>query len=283
MVRLLNLNQFNPSCRDTDFSIAAHESFNGPQQRIEEPIAAKRTYEPQQVAPPVPADRRHLEDLTNQSPVNNSNYIQSINNNVPKENKAIIIAADNTFDPVSFHLHHPRHQFNQFISLQNSLDEMERRKEKIMLLSLQRRQQAEEAKARKEIESMQRREREREKEEERARRREEQAARRATILEQHKLKKMIEEAEREGKALDKSELMLQQKLLQQQHSHQGGSGGPKMRQQRMVRPRPKTIHVESGSVDLSDASSMTSRGKRGSNSNLTGEYHVLFCKLFKES
>lgn len=79
----------------------AHESFNGSQQRIEEPIAAKRTYEPQQVAPPVPADRRHLEDLTNQAPVNNSNYSQNINNNVPKENKAIIIAADSTFDPVS--------------------------------------------------------------------------------------------------------------------------------------------------------------------------------------
>lgn len=74
---------------------------------------------------------------------------------------------------------------------------MERKKEKIMLLSLQRRQQAEEAKARKEIEAMQRREREREKEDERVRRKEEQAARRAAILEQHKLKKMIEEAERE--------------------------------------------------------------------------------------
>lgn len=150
---------------------------------------------------------------------------------------------------------------------------MERKKEKIMLLSLQRRQQAEEARSRKEIESMQRREREREKEDERARRKEEQAARRAAILEQHKLKKMIEEAEREGKALDKAELMLQQKLIQQQQSHQPNAG-PKMRQQRMVRPRPKTIHVESGSVDLSDASSMTSRGKRGSNSNLTGKFPI---------
>lgn len=74
---------------------------------------------------------------------------------------------------------------------------MERKKEKIMLLSLQRRQQQEEAKARKEIEAMTRREREREKEDERARKKEEQVARRAAILEQHKLKKAIEEAERE--------------------------------------------------------------------------------------
>lgn len=74
---------------------------------------------------------------------------------------------------------------------------MERRKEKIMLLSLQRRQQQEEAKARKEIESSQKREKEREKEEERARKKEEQMARRAAILEQHRLKKAIEEAERE--------------------------------------------------------------------------------------
>lgn len=66
-----------------------------------------------------------------------------------------------------------------------------------MLLSLQRRQQAEEAKARKEIEAMQRREKEREKEEERARKKEEQFARRQAILEAHKIKKAIEEAERE--------------------------------------------------------------------------------------
>lgn len=68
--------------------------------------------------------------------------------------------------------------------------------------------------------------------------------------------------------------MLHQKLLQQ---HQSQSGGPpKMRPQRVIRPRPKTIHVESGSVDLSDNSSLTSRSKRGSNSNLTGKLTVFF-------
>ncbi|XP_061511279.1 patronin isoform X26 [Anopheles gambiae] len=156
---------------------------------------------------------------------------------------------------------------------QTSVDEMERKKEKIMLLSLQRRQQAEEAKARKEIEAMQRREKEREKEEERARKKEEQFARRQAILEAHKLKKAIEEAEREGKTIDR-ELQLKHQMYQQQLHQTAHSTTPtpvaKLRTQKLTRPRPKTIHVESGSVDLSEASSLSSRGKKGSNSNLTG-------------
>ncbi|XP_041784862.1 patronin isoform X15 [Anopheles merus] len=155
---------------------------------------------------------------------------------------------------------------------QTSVDEMERKKEKIMLLSLQRRQQAEEAKARKEIEAMQRREKEREKEEERARKKEEQFARRQAILEAHKLKKAIEEAEREGKTIDR-ELQLKHQMYQQQLHQTAHSTTPtpvaKLRTQKLTRPRPKTIHVESGSVDLSEASSLSSRGKKGSNSNLT--------------
>lgn len=83
------------------------------------------------------------------------------------------------------------------VSFQNALDEMERKKERIMLLSLQRRQQQEELKARKEMESQQRREAEKMKEEERARKKEEERIRRQAILEQHKLKKALEEAERE--------------------------------------------------------------------------------------
>lgn len=153
---------------------------------------------------------------------------------------------------------------------------MERKKEKIMLLSLQRRQQQEEAKARKEIDAMQRREKEREKEDERARKREEQAARRAAILEHHKLKKAIEEAEQKGITLDRGDLM----SLKQQHailSHtSSGAGAAKMRPQKVIRPRPKTIHVETGSVDLSEASSLSSRNKKGSNSNLTGMHSIVW-------
>jgi calmodulin-regulated spectrin-associated protein len=81
--------------------------------------------------------------------------------------------------------------------LQNALDEMERKKERIMLLSLQRRQQQEEMKQHKEQESQRRREMEKLKQEERERKKEEERLRRAAILEQYKLKKAIEEAERE--------------------------------------------------------------------------------------
>ncbi|XP_067628269.1 patronin isoform X5 [Eurosta solidaginis] len=143
----------------------------------------------------------------------------------------------------------------------DSIDEMERRKEKIMLQSLQRRQQQEEAKARKEIEAARKREQEREKEEEKARKKEEQMARRAAILEQHRLKKAIEEAEREGKTLDREITMKQ--------TTQHNSSTPRLRQTRITRPRPKTIHVDDGSVDLSEASSISSRSKKGSSTNLT--------------
>lgn len=153
---------------------------------------------------------------------------------------------------------------------------MERKKEKIMLLSLQRRQQQEEVKARKEIEAMQRREKEREKEDVRVRKREEQAARRAAILEQHKLKKAIDEAEQKGTTLDRNDLLAlkhQHVLLSQQNSGASNSSAAKLRPQKVVRPRPKTIHVETGSVDLSEASSLSSRNKKGSNTNLTGKIY----------
>lgn len=214
-------------------------------------------------------ERRHLEDVTNHT-TNNSNNIHHYNSNnltagdgygSENENQRkakLVIGTDvSNLDPTS-------------------VDEMERRKEKIMLLSLQRRQQAEEAKARKEIDAMQRREKEREKEEERARKKEEQLARRQAILEAHKLKKAIEEAEREGKTIDRELLMKHQQHQAQLHQssatqlHQTPTPAAKMRPQKLSRPRPKTIHVETGSVDLSETSSLSSRGKKGSNSNLTG-------------
>ncbi|KAL7735744.1 hypothetical protein ACLKA6_019998 [Drosophila palustris] len=202
-------------------------------------------------AEPLGLERRHLEDLTNQplqQPLSPTwlRSEQSISSAEAAKNKALVIGVDATnLDP-------------------ESVDEMERRKEKIMLLSLQRRQQQEEAKARKEIEASQKREKEREKEEERARKKEEQMARRAAILEQHRLKKAIEEAEREGKTLDRPDLHVK---LQPQSS---SASTPRLRQQRVTRPRPKTIHVDDASVDISEASSLSSRGKKGSSSNLTG-------------
>ncbi|KAG5885276.1 hypothetical protein JTB14_005815 [Gonioctena quinquepunctata] len=132
--------------------------------------------------------------------------------------------------------------------------ERERKKEKIMLLSLQRRQQQEESKAMKEAEAQAKREQEKMKEEEKARKKEEQAARRQAIFEQYKMKKAIEEAEREGKTLDGAQ-------------HSSLKPTPKMRPRGNTRPRPKTIHIDSGSVEIAEG--MSSRGKKGSTSNLT--------------
>lgn len=158
------------------------------------------------------------------------------------------------------------------MTFQLSVDEMEKRKEKIMLLSLQRRQQQEETKARKEIEAMQRKEQEVCKDEEKARKKEEQMARRQQILEQHRLKKAVEEAEREGKTLDRHTTEL---LMKQQSQLQMNNQQPKMRTIKSQRPRPKTIHVESNStMDISSAI-----GKKGSSSNLTGEFLLLTASL----
>nr|CAD7443329.1 unnamed protein product [Timema bartmani] len=140
----------------------------------------------------------------------------------------------------------------------NAQDEMERKKERIMLLSLQRRQQQEEQKQLKEQESHRRREIEKLKQEERERKKEEERLRRTAILEQYKLKKAIEEAEREGK------------LLPDKADHGGVKPIPKMRTKTSTtRPRPKTIHVDSGGVDIGDDILSPSRSKKGSTSNLT--------------
>ncbi|XP_043271268.1 patronin isoform X3 [Venturia canescens] len=137
----------------------------------------------------------------------------------------------------------------------NSIDEMERRKERIMLLSLQRRQQQEELKERKELEAQTRREQEKLKEETRAKKKEEEKQRRAAILEQHKLKKAIEEAEREGKVIDKEILnAIKPTKLRNKNAPS--------------RPRPKTIHGDA-SADLDSGVLTPSRGKKGSSSNLS--------------
>ncbi|XP_014601142.1 PREDICTED: patronin isoform X2 [Polistes canadensis] len=137
----------------------------------------------------------------------------------------------------------------------NSLDEMEKKKERIMLLSLQRRQQQEEMKERKEAEAQARREQEKLKSEERTRKKEEERQRRAHILEQYKVKKAIEEAEREGKVIDKELL--------------NAIKPTKLRNKTATtRPRPKTIHVDAG-TELDSGALTPSRGKKGSSSNLS--------------
>ncbi|KYM95331.1 Short spindle protein 4 [Cyphomyrmex costatus] len=137
----------------------------------------------------------------------------------------------------------------------NCMDEMEKKKERIMLMSLQRRQRQEEMKERKEIEAQARREKEKLKAEERARKKEEERQRRAAILEHHKVKKAIEEAEREGKVIDKDLL--------------NAINPAKLRNKTATaRPRPKTIHGDAGAV-LDSGALTPSRGKKGSSSNLS--------------
>lgn len=66
-----------------------------------------------------------------------------------------------------------------------------------MMLSMKRKQEQEEARRRKEMEAQERKEAEKLKEEEKHRKKEEEKARREVILERYKIKKAMEEAEKE--------------------------------------------------------------------------------------
>ncbi|XP_052747057.1 patronin isoform X3 [Bicyclus anynana] len=150
----------------------------------------------------------------------------------------------------------------------NSVEEMERKKERIMLMSLQRRQRADEERARAEAAAAARKARDEAEAEMKAARKEEQARRRQAILHQYKLKKAMEEAEREGKTLDKTEYL---ELLK----FGGGApptpapagGGARLRGKVPARARPKTIHVDSGALQAAEG---MLGSKQPSSTNLTG-------------
>lgn len=259
--------------QSADAPPAHHRRSVSANHHLAEAAAAMAAAQPEQL--------RHLEDLTNRRLVSQLQpqthaHHQLDNAGRAKENKLIIddAAVQQQLDP-------------------DSVEEMERKKEKIMLLSLQRRQQQEEAKARKEVDAMQRREREQNKTEERERKREQQQARRAAILEQHKFKKAIEEAEQKGLTIDRNDLMVMKQQLASVTAAAGGAGGggggagpssAKMRPNRVVRPRPKTIHVESGSVDMGGGgegpSGLARHKGKGSNTNLTGACFVKELSVF---
>ncbi|KAG8233031.1 hypothetical protein J437_LFUL012171 [Ladona fulva] len=146
------------------------------------------------------------------------------------------------------------------------LDEMERRKERILLLSLQRRERQEEEKRRKEVEALQRREDAKAREEERQRKREEERRRRAEILEKYRLKRAIEEAEREGK---QDPYLVKGNQVAPSSLRSNNSSGPRMRGGPGSRPRPKTIHVDSADTPEMRSGTLTpSRGRKGSGSSL---------------
>ena len=77
------------------------------------------------------------------------------------------------------------------------MDEMQRKKERIMMQSLRRKQQGEENRLRKLEDERLKKEDEARKEDERNRKKEEEKARKEAILEQHKLKKEMDRAEEE--------------------------------------------------------------------------------------
>ncbi len=74
------------------------------------------------------------------------------------------------------------------------VDEMQRKKERIMMQSLRRKQRQEENRLRREEESRIREQEDKDREEEKVRKKEEEKARRDAILEQHRMKKEMEKA-----------------------------------------------------------------------------------------
>merc|ERR1712223_81716 len=136
------------------------------------------------------------------------------------------------------------------------MDEMQRKKERIMMQSLRRKQQAEENRLRKLEEERLKKEEEARKEDERIRKKEEEKARKEAILEQHRLKKEMDRAEEEG-------LRMPEPV--------SAKPVPKLRAKSATkasgRPRPKTIHVDQD-ADVNTA--LQSRGPRGSISNISG-------------
>merc|ERR1719225_2067201 len=134
-------------------------------------------------------------------------------------------------------------------------DEMQRKKERIMMQSLRRKQQAEENRIRKLEEEKRKKEDEAKKEEERDFKKQEEKARREAILEQHKLKKAMDKAEEEGLRMPEPvSAKPVPKLRAKSASKPPG------------RPRPKTIHVDQ---DADVNAALGSRGPRGSISNIS--------------
>merc|ERR1712223_1264392 len=135
------------------------------------------------------------------------------------------------------------------------MDEMQRKKERIMMQSLRRKQQAEENRLRKLEEERLKKEEEAAKEEERNRKKEEERAKREAILAQHKLKKEMDRAEEEGLRMPEPVSAKPVPKLRAKSANKPPG-----------RPRPKTIHVDQ---DADVGSALGSRGPRGSISNIS--------------
>lgn len=135
------------------------------------------------------------------------------------------------------------------------IDDMARKKERIMMQSLRRKQQAEENRIKREEEARRRREEEAVKTEAVELKKEEDRKRKEAILEQHKIKKEMEKAEEEGRRYP---------------APVAAKAPPKMRPKSgmSVKPRPKTICGDKDDLPMSNASTL--RNRRGSQNNITG-------------
>ncbi|XP_069186002.1 uncharacterized protein Patronin [Procambarus clarkii] len=153
------------------------------------------------------------------------------------------------------------------ISENSSASEMEKKKEKLMMMSMKRKQEQEEARLRKEMEAQAKREAEKLKEEEKLRKKEEEKARRQIILDRYKIKKAMEEAEKEGRYYEPPP-----GLSPDPPSSSHGKPSVRLRNKPPggSRPRPKTMAGSSVS-DTPDGELTPSRGKKGSSQNIAGE------------
>ncbi|KAK8726894.1 hypothetical protein OTU49_010116 [Cherax quadricarinatus] len=148
----------------------------------------------------------------------------------------------------------------------SSASEMEKKKEKLMMMSMKRKQEQEEARLRKEMEAQAKREAEKLKEEEKLQKKEEEKARRQMILERYKIKKAMEEAEKEGRYYEPPP-----GLSPDPPSSSHGKPSVRLRNKPPggSRPRPKTMAGSSVS-DTTDGELTPSRGKKGSSQNIAG-------------
>lgn len=138
-------------------------------------------------------------------------------------------------------------------------EEMQRKKERIIMQSLRRKQQQEENRLRREEETRRREEEEKEREEEKLRRKEEEKARRDAILEQHRLKKELEKED--GYRMPEPVSARPVPKLRSSSAANRTTG----------RQRPKTIHVDQNDPMAMVGTLGSSRGTRGSSSNISGK------------
>ncbi|XP_066967188.1 uncharacterized protein Patronin isoform X10 [Macrobrachium rosenbergii] len=151
----------------------------------------------------------------------------------------------------------------------SSASEMEKKKERLMMMSMKRKEEQEAARRKKEMEALAKREAEKEREDEKLRKKEEERARRELILERYKVKKAMEEAEKEGRVYEPPPGF-------QLDSPGSSQGKPSVRLRNKApgsssRPRPKTMAGAPSMSDAGDGPLMSSSGKKGSSQNLAGQ------------